>query len=61
MFLRPHVRGRGREEKDLMRTMFGGMLAMLLVASTTGLAQQVYHAPKGPDGHPNFNGIWQVI
>jgi hypothetical protein len=26
-----------------------------------GVAQQVYHAHKGPDGHPNFNGIWQVL
>jgi hypothetical protein len=37
------------------------MLAMLLVASTPGLAQQIYHAPKGPDGHPNLNGIWQAL
>jgi hypothetical protein len=44
-----------------MRTQFGNMLAILLVASTPGLAQQVYHAPKGPDGHPNLNGIWQAI
>jgi len=48
-------------KKDLMRTLCGSMLAMFLVASTPGLAQQVYHAPKGPDGHPNFNGIWQVL
>src|SRR5580692_7583800 len=44
-----------------MRTTLGNMLAILLVASTPGLAQQVYHAPKGPDGHPNLNGIWQAI
>lgn len=37
------------------------MLAILLVASTPGAAQQAYHAPKGPDGHPNFNGIWQAL
>src|SRR6266853_526280 len=51
-----------------MRTKFLGwaigastMLAMLLVASTPVVAQQVYKAPKGPDGHPNFNGIWQAL
>jgi hypothetical protein len=44
-----------------MRTQFGTMLAMLLVASTPGVAQQAYHAPKGPDGHPNLNGIWQAL
>jgi hypothetical protein len=38
-----------------------GMVAMLLVASTPVVAQQVYKAPKGPDGHPNFNGIWQAL
>ncbi len=38
-----------------------GMLAMLLVASTPVLAQKVYKAPNGPDGHPNFNGIWQTL
>jgi hypothetical protein len=37
------------------------MLAILLVASTPALAQQAYHAPKGPDGHPNLNGIWQAL
>src|ERR1700689_3118912 len=44
-----------------MRIQFRNMLATLLVASTPGLAQQIYHAPKGPDGHPNLNGIWQAI
>src|ERR1700689_5351461 len=44
-----------------MRIQFRNMLATLLVASTPGLAQQVYHAPKGPDGHPNLNGIWQAL
>jgi hypothetical protein len=44
-----------------MRKKFRGWVAMLLVASTPVLAQQAYKAPKGPDGHPNFNGIWQAI
>jgi hypothetical protein len=55
-------------EKDLIRTQFrrwaigtSGMLAMLLVASTPVVAQPAYKAPKGPDGHPNLNGIWQAL
>jgi len=39
----------------------GAMLAILLVSSTPLAAQQPYHAPKGADGHPNFNGIWQAL
>jgi hypothetical protein len=44
-----------------MQSPSGAILAMLLVASTPIPAQQPYHAPKGPDGHPNLNGIWQVL
>src|ERR1700689_2266088 len=51
-----------------MRTLFqscvagtGALLAMFLIASAPGFAQPAYHAPKGPDGHPNLNGIWQSI
>src|ERR1700720_3666373 len=36
------------------------MLAMFLVASTPMIGQ-AYRAPKGPDGHPNLNGIWQAL
>jgi len=37
------------------------MLTTLLLAAMPLVAQQAYKAPKGPDGHPNFNGIWQAI
>jgi len=37
------------------------MSAILLAASIPVVAQQAYHAPKGADGHPNFNGIWQAL
>jgi hypothetical protein len=60
--------GKTNGENDLMRTKFQGcsvatsaMLAMLLLAATPLVAQPAYKAPKGPDGHPNFNGIWQAI
>ena len=35
--------------------------AILLVVTLPLAAQPTYHAPKGPDGHPNFNGIWQAL
>src|SRR5579863_9931780 len=44
-----------------MRIPYPSRLVILLVASTGCFAQQTYHAPKGPDGHPNLNGIWQAI
>ena len=37
------------------------MLALLLVASALVVGQATYKAPRGPDGHPNLNGIWQTI
>lgn len=38
------------------------MMALLAVASTGWSQQQGgYKAPKGPDGHPNLNGIWQAL
>jgi hypothetical protein len=46
--------------RQVMRTKFL-VWAMLLVASTPVVAQQAYKAPRGPDGHPNFNGIWQAL
>ena len=44
-----------------MRIPYPSRLVILLVASTGCFAQQTYHAPKGQDGHPNLNGIWQAI
>ncbi|HEV2688144.1 MAG TPA: hypothetical protein VGV35_06310, partial [Bryobacteraceae bacterium] len=51
-----------------MRTQFRGwaiapspMLALLLMTSVPVVAQQAYKAPRGADGHPNLNGIWQAL
>lgn len=45
-----------------MRTFAAGStLTALLVTSATLMAQPAYKAPKGPDGHPNLNGIWQAM
>jgi hypothetical protein len=33
----------------------------MVIAGLPVMAQQGYHAPKGPDGHPNLNGIWQAL
>jgi hypothetical protein len=40
--------------------------ALLLTALTSALlstasAQSAYKAPRGPDGRPNLNGIWQAV
>ena len=35
--------------------------AMLASVAVPSPAQQTYRAPKGPDGHPNLNGIWQAM
>jgi hypothetical protein len=39
---------------------FGATAAMLL-AIAPAFAQQAYRAPRGPDGHPDLNGIWQAM
>lgn len=39
-----------------------GIVAAVFVGlSVEGIAQQSYKAPRGPDGRPNLNGIWQAI
>src|SRR5580693_10311575 len=44
----------------MMRTQFT-MLVTLLVASLPGAGQPAYKAPRGPDNHPNLNGVWQAL
>jgi len=40
----------------------GVVAAALVVAATTSVAQTpAYRAPRGPDGKPNLNGIWQAL
>jgi len=36
-------------------------IASLLLALTPAFGQQAYRAPRGPDGHPDLNGIWQAM
>ncbi len=43
----------------MMRTQ--SMLAIFLVAIAPVVGQQAYKAPRGPDSHPNLNGIWQAL
>src|ERR1700687_3484277 len=43
----------------MMRTQ--SMLAIFLVAIAPVVGQQAYKAPRGPDGHPYLNGIWQAL
>jgi hypothetical protein len=39
---------------------FGALAAMVLLAPA-GAQNQTYKAPRGPDGHPNLNGVWQAM
>ena len=32
-----------------------------LLATSTAYGQQAYRAPRGPGGHPDLNGVWQVL
>jgi hypothetical protein len=39
-----------------------GSIATLLLAIVPAFGQgQAYRAPRGPDGHPDLNGIWQAV
>ncbi len=42
-----------------LRTRFG--LAAILAAGVLPLAAQAYRAPRGADGKPDLNGIWQAL
>src|SRR5271168_3376192 len=35
--------------------------AAIMTIGILPLAGQAYHAPKLPDGKPDFNGIWQAL
>ena len=34
---------------------------LTLFSTTQAFSQQTYAAPKTPDGHPDLQGIWQVL
>jgi hypothetical protein len=38
-----------------------GTIASLLLAIVPAFGQPAYKAPRGPDGHPDLNGIWQAF
>ena len=37
------------------------LVLALLLGSSIALAQQTFRAPRGPGGHPDLNGVWQVL
>ncbi len=54
----------------MIGTKTGSVLASVALAGAfwTGAASDeaakasgAYHAPRGPDGHPDLNGVWQVL
>ena len=34
--------------------------ASVAIAASGDVAEQVYVAPRGPNGQPDLNGVWQV-
>ena len=39
----------------------GGALFTAAAIPVSGQGQAAYRAPRGADGHPDFNGIWQAL
>ena len=54
-----------RKGMSTMIAAFGGALAMaamsLAVVPVAGQQAAAYRAPRGADGHPDLNGIWQAM
>jgi len=44
-----------------MRYRFPSLCVCLCLLASGVLADDTYVAPRGPGGHPDFNGVWQVM
>src|SRR6202790_4777994 len=53
----PNMRSRFNRATALMASATIGAMFYLTAIGTTG---QAIRTPRTPDGHPNFNGIWQA-
>src|SRR5277367_5704900 len=45
----------------ILRILRTRSVAAAILAVGMPLAAQAYRAPRGPDGKPDLNGIWQVL
>src|ERR1700680_4371537 len=48
-------------DKVLRRLRTRSALAAMMAMAVVPLAGQAYRAPRGADGKPDLNGIWQVL
>jgi hypothetical protein len=46
---------------DLRRLRIRSSLAAIMAIAVVSLDGQSYRSPRGPDGKPNLNGIWQTL
>jgi len=46
---------------NVVRVTKRAAVAVMITIGVVPLAGQAYRAPRGPDGKPDFNGIWQSI
>lgn len=47
--------------KVLVRLITRSALAAIIAIGVLSLAAQTYRTPRGPDGKPDLNGIWQTL
>src|SRR6516164_11385008 len=47
--------------KVICRLRMTSAIATIMVMGVGPLAGQEYRAPRGPDGKPDLNGIWQAL
>src|ERR1700760_3269229 len=52
---------RNRRKRTRLVSVAAATAAMLCGAVPTALLAQTSTLPRGPDGHPNLNGIWQSL
>ena len=48
-------------DKVLRRLLMGSALAAMMAIGVVPLVGQAYRAPRGADGKPDLNGIWQTL
>ena len=47
--------------RNTFRDLMAGAIAVLVLGAMSAAGQTAYKAPRGPDGHPDLNGIWQAL
>src|ERR1700693_2050335 len=48
--------------RNTFRDLMAAGIAVILLGAMSAAGQTgAYKAPRGPDGHPDLNGIWQAL